>query len=110
MTKLLDDALAAVHGLPLDEQDSIARAVLRLAGQDDEPPVALSAEERAAVAASKAAAARGEVRADVEEVHAWAVMGMNVFLGLRYGVWEEDRGADEIAGVVADFLRRGLAP
>lgn len=56
------------------------------------------------------AAGRGELRGDVEEVHAWAVMGMNVFLGLRYGVWDEDRPADEIAGVVADFLRRGLAP
>ena len=56
------------------------------------------------------AAARGEVRADVEEVHAWAVMGMNVFLGLRYGVWDESRGVDEIAGVTADFLRRGLRP
>ena len=56
------------------------------------------------------AAARGEVRVDVEEVHAWAVMGMNVFLGLRFGVWEEDREAGDVAGVVADFLRRGLAP
>ena len=56
------------------------------------------------------AAARGEVRADVEDVHAWAVMGMNVFLGLRYGVWEEERPAADIAGVIADFLRRGLAP
>ena len=55
------------------------------------------------------AAERGEVRADVEEVHAWAVMGMNVFLGLRYGVWDEDRPTDDIAGVVADLLRRGLA-
>ena len=55
------------------------------------------------------AAARGEVRADVEEVHAWAVMGMNVFLGLRYGVWDEDRPADEVANVAADLLRRGLA-
>lgn len=56
------------------------------------------------------AAARGEVRGDVEEVHAWAVMGMNVFLGLRYGVWEEDRDAGDIATVAADFLRRGLGP
>ena len=54
------------------------------------------------------AAARGEVRGDVEEVHAWAVMGMNVFLGLRYGVWEEDRVPGDVADVVADFLRRGL--
>lgn len=56
------------------------------------------------------AAARGEIRGDVEEVHAWAVMGMNVFLGLRYGVWEEDRAPNDVAGVIADFLRRGLAP
>ena len=56
------------------------------------------------------AAARGEVRADVEEVHAWAVMGMNVFLGLRYGVWDESRATQDIASVAADFLRRGLRP
>ncbi len=56
------------------------------------------------------AAARGDIRADVEEVHAWAVMGMNVFLGLRFGVWDEDRPAEEVAAVVADFLKRGLAP
>ncbi len=58
------------------------------------------------------AAARGEVRGPtepwVEEVHAWAVMGMNVFLGLRYGVWEEDREAGEVANVAADLLKRGL--
>jgi hypothetical protein len=42
------------------EQDSIAHAVLRLAGTDDEPPVHLSADERAAIAASKSAAARAE--------------------------------------------------
>ena len=44
----------------------------------------------------------------MEEVHAWAVMGMNGFLGLRYGVWDESRPAAAIAGVAADFLRRGL--
>jgi hypothetical protein len=76
MTKLLDDALAAVRGLPPDEQDSIARAVLRLVGQDDEPPAALSAEERAAVAASKAAAARGEFASDEQVRAAWAKHGL----------------------------------
>ncbi|MEZ0497380.1 TetR/AcrR family transcriptional regulator [Sphingomonas sp. IW22] len=58
----------------------------------------------------RAAAARGEVRADVGAAHAWAIMGMNVFLGLRYGVWNEDRPADDIAADMADFLRHGLAP
>ena len=32
----------AVRYLSPDEQDNIARAVLRLTGTDDEPPVALS--------------------------------------------------------------------
>jgi AcrR family transcriptional regulator len=58
----------------------------------------------------EAAAARGEMRAGLGEVHAWAVMGMNVFLGLRYGVWDEDRPTGEIAEIISDFLRRGLAP
>jgi hypothetical protein len=37
-------------------------------------------------------------------------MGMNVFLGLRFGVWEEERPAGAIAAEMADFLRHGLAP
>lgn len=57
----------------------------------------------------KAAAARGEVRSDVCDVHAWAVMGMNVFLGLRFGVWAEDRTVEDVADVVAGMLSEGLA-
>lgn len=57
----------------------------------------------------RAAAARGEIRADVDEVHAWAIMGMNVFLGLRYGVWDDDRTPEAVADIVADMLARGLS-
>jgi AcrR family transcriptional regulator len=56
----------------------------------------------------EAAAERGEVRPEVGEVHAWAIMGMNVFLGLRYSVWADDAPADEIARTAAAMLRRGL--
>ncbi|MDQ2877717.1 MAG: TetR/AcrR family transcriptional regulator [Pseudomonadota bacterium] len=56
----------------------------------------------------KAGAARGEIRADTGEVHAWAIMGMNVFLGLRYGVWEEDMTPNAVADIVADLLERGI--
>ncbi len=59
------------------------------------------------------AASRGEVRADVKgeiaEVYAWAIMGMNVFLGLRYGVWNEDISPDAVADTVAQLLARGIA-
>ena len=43
------------------------------------------------------------------EVRAWAIMGANVFLGLRYGVWDESRPAEEIAATVAALLRDGMA-
>jgi hypothetical protein len=37
MTKLLDQALAAVRRLPSETQDEIARAMLTLAGDEGEP-------------------------------------------------------------------------
>ncbi len=76
MTKLLDQALAAVRGLPADAQDHIARVVLRLSGADDEPPVSLTPEEQAAIAASKAAAARGEFANDEQVQTVWAKHGL----------------------------------
>jgi AcrR family transcriptional regulator len=54
-------------------------------------------------------AARGEIGDGVSDVHAWAIMGMNVFLGLRYGVWDNDRTPSEVAAAVADMLRFGIA-
>jgi hypothetical protein len=76
MTKLLDDALTAVRNLSPDEQDYIARAVLRLSGTDDGPPVMLSVDERGAIAASKSAAARGEFASDEQVRAAWAKHGL----------------------------------
>ncbi|WP_447765570.1 TetR/AcrR family transcriptional regulator [Sphingopyxis panaciterrae] len=57
----------------------------------------------------EAGAARGEIRADVGEIHAWAIGGMNVFLGMRYGLWDEEADIDEIARVANDLLANGLA-
>ncbi len=76
MTKLLDDAIDAVRNLSPDEQDNIARALLRLTGTDDEPPIALSTEERAAIAVSKSAAARGEFASDEQVRATWAKHGL----------------------------------
>lgn len=52
--------------------------------------------------------AAGEIR-EVGEVEAWAIMGMNVFLGLRYGVQEDDADLPKIASKVTALLTRGLA-
>jgi hypothetical protein len=73
MTALLDRALEAARTLPPAAQDDIARVVLRLAGTDDEVlPVELTADEQAAIAVSKAAAARGEFATDEEIRAVWA--------------------------------------
>lgn len=56
----------------------------------------------------KAGAERGEIRADISEVHAWALMGMNVFLGLRYGVWNDEVSPDQVADTIAEMLARGI--
>jgi hypothetical protein len=75
MTKLLERAIEAALKLPPDEQDDIARAIMRLAGADDSAPVALTDDERAAIARSKAAAARGEFATDEEVRAVWAKHG-----------------------------------
>jgi hypothetical protein len=60
---------------PDGEQDNIARAILQLAG-DATSPVTLNADERRAVAISKAAAARGEFATDEEVRSAWKKYGL----------------------------------
>ena len=72
MTKLLDRALQVARTLPSAAQDDIARVVLQLAGSDEAPSVVLSANERAAIATSKEAAARGEFATEEQVRAAWA--------------------------------------
>ena len=55
------------------------------------------------------AAGEGALVPHVSEIHAWALMGMNVFLGLRYGVWDEDVAPGTVADAVADMLANGIA-
>jgi hypothetical protein len=51
---------------------------------------------------------RGELRTDVCEADAWAVMGMNVFLGLRYAIWGDDMKPAQVADAASALLRDGL--
>lgn len=53
--------------------------------------------------------AAGDFRGQLEEAHAWAIMGMNVFLGLRYGIWSEEKSAEEIAEIANGILAGGIA-
>ncbi len=56
-----------------------------------------------------AGAEAGELRADLGEVEAWAMMGMNVFLGLRFGVWDDGDDATAIAQAANRLLSHGIA-
>lgn len=59
----------------------------------------------------EAGKAKGElVAADsrlASEVEAWAIMGMNVFLGLRFAVWGDEK-PEEIARLANRLIRKGL--
>lgn len=60
----------------------------------------------------QAATDKGEIADDgllATEVRAWAIMGMNVFLGLRFGVWGKD-DPDEVSQIACNLLARGLKP
>ena len=54
---------------------------------------------------------RGELRDGLGEVEAWAIMGMNVFLGLRYAIWggEGDPAPMDVAARANALLESGLA-
>ena len=75
MSKLLEDAISAVRRLPPSMQDEIARAMLVLAGKDDEVYI-LTPEERAAIAESDAEVERGEFASDEEVRAVWAKFGL----------------------------------
>ncbi|QNE04777.1 TetR/AcrR family transcriptional regulator [Croceicoccus marinus] len=52
--------------------------------------------------------ASGELREDLDEASAWAIMGMNVFLGLKYAIWSGGRETADIAGVAGAILEKGI--
>jgi AcrR family transcriptional regulator len=53
---------------------------------------------------------RGEISDGDMVIRAWAIMGMNVFLGLRFGVWDESLEPDTIATAAAGLISDGLKP
>lgn len=54
-------------------------------------------------------ARKGELREGLGEAHAWAIMGMNVFLGLRYAVWSNEGTPESLAELANSILREGIA-
>lgn len=71
MTKLLEQAVETVRGLPPEVQDDLARILLQLAGRD-QPVIQLSAADEASLAESLAQADRGEFATDEQVRAIWA--------------------------------------
>jgi AcrR family transcriptional regulator len=55
-----------------------------------------------------AAAERGEIVEGPDELRGWALIGMSVFLGMRYGIWGEDLTPEEVADRAIDLVSEGL--
>ena len=54
------------------------------------------------------AAAKGQIVEGPDELRAWALIGMSVFLGMRYGIWNEDLSPAEVADGAIDLVSDGL--
>jgi hypothetical protein len=76
MTKLLDEAVEVVRRLPSDDQDDIARVIMRPAGAERAAPTVLSSDGREASSNSKAAASHGEFATDEQVRAVWAKHGL----------------------------------
>jgi len=57
-----------------------------------------------------AARANGQISDGSDEARAWALIGISVFAGMRYGLWAQDESAEAIADSIGDLIAHGLAP
>ena len=71
MTKLLEQAVETVRGLPPEIQDELARMLLQLAGED-QPLFQLSPEEEASLGESLTQADSGQFATDEQVRAIWA--------------------------------------
>lgn len=53
---------------------------------------------------------RGEVRAGDYDVWSWAIIGLNVFLGMRFAAWDDDESPERVAASALDLIARGMEP
>jgi AcrR family transcriptional regulator len=54
------------------------------------------------------AAANGEIREGDYEAWAWAIMGIAVFLGMRFVVMDESKSPSEVADIMTDLIANGI--
>lgn len=57
-----------------------------------------------------AAAERGEITDGNADVRGWALIGMSVFLGMRYALWSDDLSPQAVADAAINLVGEGLRP
>ena len=61
-----------------------------------------------AAARGRGEIAPGGLAEKADEPRAWALIGMSVFLGMRYGTWNEDLSPGEVADIAIELISEGL--
>lgn len=56
----------------------------------------------------KTAIDKGEIREGDCEVWSWALIGMTVFLGMRFALWDDEHSIEEAANAAADLVSSGM--
>jgi AcrR family transcriptional regulator len=58
----------------------------------------------------KKAGESGEIRQGDYETWTWAIMGIAVFLGMKYTEWDDNVPASRVAEIVTDMIANGIRP
>ncbi len=58
----------------------------------------------------KKAVESGDIRQGDYEIWTWAIMGIAVFLGMKYAEWGDNVPAARIAEIVTDLIANGIRP
>jgi len=58
----------------------------------------------------KKAVESGDIRQGDYEIWTWAIMGIAVFLGMKYAEWEDNVSAARVAEIVTDMIANGIRP
>lgn len=51
----------------------------------------------------------GEISKGENQIRAWSLIGLSVFLGMRYGVWDDSDDLDVLTNAAFDLIENGLA-
>ena len=65
---------------------------------------------RSYLANLRKAGQRGEIRKGDYEVWSWAIMGIDVFLGMRFAAWDDSHDPEQVARAVLDLIGNGMSP